>query len=164
MALPLGEQAGEPAEQEVARAAGRIDHPDLAEAELPDRGVERPVQDERLDELGRLEEGIALARRLGQVLVEVAEEARAPVRVGEVVDEPAGVGVHALEEGEQGHGTIARERQAEERVVAPVEQAGHARQRRRLVEAGEQILEVRIVRARAEVGVVAIAGEVQALP
>ena len=68
-----------------------------------------------------------------------------------------------LEEGEQRHGAIARERQAEERVVAPVEQAGHARQRRRLVEAGEQVLEVRIVRVGPEVGVVAVAGEVHAL-
>jgi hypothetical protein len=48
--------------------------------------------------------------------------------------------------------------------VAPVEQAGHARQRRRLVEAGEQVLEVRIVRMRPEVGVVAVTGEVHALP
>jgi hypothetical protein len=43
----MGEQAGEPAEQELARAAGRVDHPNLAEAELADRGVERPLQDER---------------------------------------------------------------------------------------------------------------------
>ena len=78
------------AEEEVAAAAGGVDEADLLVAELLDRRRERPVEDELLDELGRLEQRVALAGGLGEVLVEVAEEAGPVLRVGEVVDEDAG--------------------------------------------------------------------------
>ena len=55
------------------------------QAELLDRRVERVVEDELLDELGRLEQRVGLPRGFGQVLVEVAEEAGVPLGVGEVV-------------------------------------------------------------------------------
>ena len=164
MALPLVEQAGEPAEQEVARAAGRVDHPDLAEAELADRRVERPVEDELLDELRRLQQGVALARRLGEVLVEVAEEARAPVRVGEVVDErgrcpgrcrwkkSSSAMAPSPESGRRKSGLWRRSN----RPAMPGSAAASSK-------AGEQVLAVAVVRVGPEVGVVAVAGEVQAL-
>ena len=47
-------------------------------------GVERAVEDEPLDEVGRLEQGVLLAGRLGEVLVQVAQEPRVAIRVGEV--------------------------------------------------------------------------------
>jgi hypothetical protein len=75
----------------MARAAGRVDHPHLAKAELANRRVEGAIEDELLDELRRLKQRIALARLLGEVLVEVSQKARAPVRVSEIVDEPTGV-------------------------------------------------------------------------
>ena len=49
----------------------------LGEAELVDRRLERAVEDELLDELRRLQQRVLLLRRLGEILVEVAEEARA---------------------------------------------------------------------------------------
>ena len=49
-------------------------------------GVECAVEDEVLDELGRLQQRVLL-RRFGEVLVEVAEKARVQRRVGEVVGE-----------------------------------------------------------------------------
>ena len=64
----------------------------LGQPELLDRRVQGAVEDELLDEDGRLEQGVLLAGRLGQVLVEVAQEAAYPARVGEVVDERPGVG------------------------------------------------------------------------
>ena len=47
-------------------------------------GVERPVEDERLDEDRSLEQGEPLLRVLGEVLVEVAEEPGVARRIGEV--------------------------------------------------------------------------------
>ena len=61
----------------------------LGQAELVDRRLERAVEDEVLDEVGRLQQRVALLRRLGQVLVEVAEEAGAQLGSREVVRELA---------------------------------------------------------------------------
>ena len=73
-------------------AAGRVDHLEavvrmqasvgqeprliarLRQPELLDRRVERAVEDELLDEDGRLEQRVLLAGGFGEVLVEVAEE------------------------------------------------------------------------------------------
>ena len=73
--IPQGEEPRKAAEQEVAGAAGGIDHPHFAEAEGLDGRGEGAVEDELLDEDGGLEEGVAFARGFGEVLVEVAEEA-----------------------------------------------------------------------------------------
>jgi hypothetical protein len=75
----------------MPRAAGRIDHADVLISELPDSGVERPRQDPGLYELRRLQQSVALACLLGQVLVEVTEKARVPVGGGEVVQQFAGL-------------------------------------------------------------------------
>ena len=73
--IPEGEEAGKGAEEEVAGAAGGIDEADGAEAEGFDGWGEGAVEDELFDEDGGLEEGVAFAGGLGEVLVEVAEEA-----------------------------------------------------------------------------------------
>ena len=63
------------------------------EAELGERWRQRLVEDELLDEDRRLEQGVGLAGVVGEVLVEVAEEAGVECRVGEVMDQlAAGVG------------------------------------------------------------------------
>jgi hypothetical protein len=64
----------------VARAAGRVDEAHVFEPELGDGRVERLVEDEFLDKLRRLEERVALTDRLGEILVQVAEEARVLAR------------------------------------------------------------------------------------
>ncbi len=88
----------------MPRTAGRVHELEPVQAELVDRGREREVEDELLDELGRLQQREALAGRLRQVLVEVAEEAgvEAPVATAlvEGVHEPP-ISVAAPEEGEQ---------------------------------------------------------------
>ena len=61
---PQGIQPPERAQQEVPRAAGRIDQAHFPEAELLDCGRERAVEDELLHELGRLEQRVALAGAL----------------------------------------------------------------------------------------------------
>jgi hypothetical protein len=83
--LPLIEQAGKAAEQEVPRAAGRVDQPDFLVAELGDGRGQRAVEDEFFDELRCLQQGKLFLRRFGKILIEVAEKARAPLRVGEVM-------------------------------------------------------------------------------
>ena len=134
---PALDQPGKAAEQEVPAAAGRVDHLEavvgmeppvgfeprlvarLGEAEFLDRRVERPVEDELLDEDRRLEQRVPLPCLLGEVLVEVAQEPRVPGRVGEVVDQRPRVRVDPLEEAEQLSGRIAAEpvREIADRVV-----------------------------------------------
>ena len=72
--LPAPQQPVERTEQEVPRAAGRVDQPHRCEPELLDCWVEGAVENELLDELRRLQQRVVLARLLGQVLVEVTEE------------------------------------------------------------------------------------------
>ncbi len=60
VACPLIYKTPKCSQQEVTGAAGRVDHPHLAEAELADSRRERAVEDELLDELGRLQQRIAL--------------------------------------------------------------------------------------------------------
>ena len=90
--LVLRPEAIEPlesTEQEMSRAAGGVDEAHVAETELLDGGLERAVEDELLHEPGRLEQCVPLSGALRQVLIEIAEEARVPGRVGEVVREGA---------------------------------------------------------------------------
>ncbi len=49
--------------------SGKVDHPQLLVAELADSWLKRPVEDIGLDEIGCPQQGIALARLLGKVLV-----------------------------------------------------------------------------------------------
>ena len=163
MALPARQQPGEAAQQEVPGAAGRVDHPHPVPAELADGRIERTVQYPGFHEVRRLQQGVSLARVLRQVLVEVAQEARVPVRVGEVVQEVAAARALA-EEGQQRHRPVARDGQAEQRVARRVKQAGQARQARDPFENFQQILGVAVVRVGAEVGPLPLPGQLAALP
>ena len=87
--VPAVEQPVERAEQEVARAAGRVDQPEALERPIVQRRFQRPVEDELLDEHRRLQQRVGLLGVLGQVLVQVTEEPGRQRRVGEVVDERA---------------------------------------------------------------------------
>ncbi len=95
---PAFDQPGEAAEQKVPAAAGRVDYleavvgmqstvghkprfiPHLGQPELLNRRVERAVEDEFLDEDGRLQQREFLACLFGEVLVEIAQESRVPGR------------------------------------------------------------------------------------
>ena len=57
-----------------ARPAGEVQQPHHAVAEDFDGRRERAVEDALLDELGHLQEGVAFARELGQILIKVAQE------------------------------------------------------------------------------------------
>lgn len=83
---PGTEQSVERTQQEVAGAAGGIDQGRTGKAEGLDGRREGAVEDELLDEVGRLEQGVGVLGVLGQVLVEIAEESRRPRRIGEIVD------------------------------------------------------------------------------
>jgi hypothetical protein len=85
--LPKPEEPLERAYQEVSRATGWVHEPYLFEAELVEGRLERAVQDEALDELRRLQQRVALLRRIGQILVEIAKEPCVEFLVAEVVDE-----------------------------------------------------------------------------
>ena len=93
----------------MARTTGRVEHPQPFQPKLLDSRVERTVENKLLDEFRRLQQGILLAGCLRQVLVQVAQEACVPVRVSEIVDQRASVGVDPLEEPQQLASRIAAE-------------------------------------------------------
>ena len=68
----LGLDCPAAAEQEVARAARRVDHPEALERTFRKRRLQGAVQDELLHELGRLQQGECLLRVVGEVLIQVA--------------------------------------------------------------------------------------------
>ena len=82
---PHIEQALESAEQEVAGTAGGIDQAHFLVAEFIQRRRQGAIENEFLDELRGLQQGVALAGGFREVLVEIAQEAGVPGRVGEVV-------------------------------------------------------------------------------
>ena len=143
-AHPGLEQAPEGPEQEVPGATGGVDQAHGGEAEGVDGRGEGAVEDEGLDEPGGLEQGVAAAGVLGEVLVEVAEEAGVPLGVGEVVDQGAGVRVHPLPEAQQGGGGVAAGAEGPERVVGGVEQGGSGGQGGDAPEAVQQIVPIRV--------------------
>src|SRR5690606_27719246 len=119
--LPRRKQVTEGAEQEVPRAAGRIDELHLGEAELLDGSVERLLEDELLDEVRRLQERVALAHRLRQVLVEVTEEPRVAailIGSGESERRRSGGCVDLLEEIQQRSRSFAGGSEHPDRVVS----------------------------------------------
>ena len=128
VALPLGQQAVKAAQQKVARTTGGVDQAYFAEAELVDGRCERAVENELFHELGRLQQCVALAGSFAQVLVQVAQEAGVPGRVGEVVQQLPGVRIHLLPELAQRHGGVAAQPQAEGRVVGFVKEGAQAGQ------------------------------------
>ena len=84
--LPGGEQPLERADQEVTATARGIDELHGGQPVLGERRREGAIEDERLDKDGRLQQREALLGVLGQVLVQIAEEPRVALRVGEVED------------------------------------------------------------------------------
>ena len=89
MAVPAVEQAVEGAEQEVAGAAGGVDELEAFEGPLFEGWFEGAVEDEFLDEDRGLQQRVGVLGVLGQVLVQVAEEAGGQRAVRQVVDERA---------------------------------------------------------------------------
>ena len=161
VALPLGQQAVKAAQQKVARTTGGVDQAYFAEAELVDGRCERAVENELFHKLGRLQQGVALARGLAQVLVQVAQKAGVPGRVGKVVLQGAGVGVHLPPKFEQRHGGIAADAEAKNRVVRLVKKGLQAGQVARFAEGGQQVVAVAFVRVGLKVGVVPVARQRQ---
>ena len=141
---PQLEQPPKGPEQEMAGAAGGVDEAHLAETELFDGRGEGAVEDEFLDELRGLEQGVTLARGLGEVLVKVPEKAGVPVGVGEIMDQRPGVRVYPLPETQEPGGPVAGGPQGPEGVVLGVEQLGGGRVGTHLVEAVEQVVAVRM--------------------
>ena len=156
---PEGIEALESTEQEVSRAAGGVDQAHVAEAELLDGGIERAVEDELLHELGCLEQRVPLAGALGEVLVEIAEEARVPRRIGEVVREGAGIGVDPLPQAKEatrgvargGAELLARLFERPDGIVSLVEDAVGDGQRGDRAKDVEQIIAVALCGVRPEV-------------
>ena len=73
--VPPVQEPVEGAEQEVARPAGRVDQLEAFERPFLQCRFQGPVEDELLDEHRGLQQRVGLLRVLGQVLVQVAEEA-----------------------------------------------------------------------------------------
>ncbi len=156
--LPEGEEPREGAEEEVAAAAGGVDEADLFGADLLEGGGERPVEEELFHELGRLEEGVALAGGLGEVLIEVAEKAGRPCGVGEVVEEVAGL-VALLPELAEEARAVGGKSKREGRVVLRVEEVRGAGELADLAEEGEEDVAVGVGGEGADVIGVAVLGE-----
>ena len=122
--LPGGEQSLERADQEVAATARGVDHLHGRQPVLGERGREGAIEDERLDEDRRLQQGEPLLGVLGEVLIQVAEESRVALWVGEVVDGSHIFGrvVERIPQPDQPASRIAGDRQPPQRVVCLVEQ------------------------------------------
>ncbi len=103
---PQREQPLECPDQEVSRATSGINQSNLVEAEFVNCRTQRLVQDEPLDEFGRLQERETLLGSFGEVLVKVAEKASVEVWIGEVVHNEAGGRIDGCECGAQYFGTV----------------------------------------------------------
>ena len=86
---------------------------------------EGAVEDELLDEEGRLEEGELFLRGDGKLLVEVAEKTGFPLRVGEVADGPSALRVGLAPKLDEGARGVARGAGEPEGIVPAVEDLGH---------------------------------------
>ena len=144
------------AEEEVSRTTGRIDQAHLPESEFLDRRAERAVQDELLDEFGRLKQCVLLAGAVGEILIKVAQKAGVPGRIGEVVYQTTRIGIDPLPQTEQVTYGVARRgvifpREAPERVVPLIEELPRYRQRRNSAEDLQQELPIGVGGVGAEV-------------
>ena len=149
---PQPEQPPERPQQEVARAAGRVDQPDRLQAELVQGRRQRAVEDELLDELRRLQQGVLLAGRLGEVLVQVAQEARVAPLDSNDRTQVAGLGVDLPPERQQLHAPPSPEGPTAQSGVLPSANRSRGRRDRAdLAEDVEQVLAVAVARVRAEV-------------
>src|SRR5262249_1299905 len=115
-------------EQKMTRAAGGVDEARVLEAEDGNGWFEGAVEDELLDELRGLQEGIALASVLREFLVQVPQEAGVPRRVREIVHQLPGFRDHPAPEGYQLFGRVPGDAIVPDGVVLGVEQRGDRRQ------------------------------------
>ena len=123
--LPAPNESAERAEEEVTRAAGRVEEAHVLEAELCDGRVQRLVEDELLDKLRRLEEREALAHGFGEILVQVPKKARVSAREHQ---RRRATCIALAEEIEQSLCSLARWRQHPYRVVTRVEHVARTRE------------------------------------
>ena len=126
----------------MARTAGWVDQVDFFERVDAERRRQRAVQDEGLDELRRLQQGIAFPRCFRQVLVQVAQESRVPVGVCEVVDQCPGVGIGGAEEAHQLLAHVGRDRSCQQDAL----DFHHVRQARQAACHREHVAQVVVVR------------------
>ena len=144
-----GDQALEPIDQEMARAARWIEQPHLLGAEGLDGGRQRAVQDKRAHEIGCLAEREAGLHDRIELLVQVAHQLALEVLLGEA-PQRARVGVAVPPEGDQ----RARQLVGGQRHLGGLraEQLGHAAtragevlvdpaQERRLAQVRRELLE-----------------------
>ena len=75
-----------------------------------------------------MQQRVAFAGGLAQVLIQVTQEAGVPSGVGEVVRQGAGVGIDLLPELAQRHGGVTADADAEDGVVYFVEEGAQAGQ------------------------------------
>ena len=139
--------------------AGRIDQPHFPIAKLAQGRFQGAVQNELLHKLRRLQQGIPLLRRLRQILVKIAQEPGIPIGIGEIMDQPPGIGIDLLPKPQQSHGPIARHRQPPQRVMALVEQRRHAGQMLHFPETGQEIFPVALPRMGTEITLVPVQGQ-----
>ena len=133
----------------MSRAAGRVDQPDLLKAELVDGRGQRAVEDELLDEDGRLQQGVLLLRLLGEVLVQVAQEAGvAALRPRTTASVPC-LGIISRQNASS-HRRIAARTDCPERRLALGKQVLGGRDLADLVEDMLEVLPVGVVRMLAE--------------
>ena len=100
------------------KTVGTISVLALAALTLPAQS-QRPVKNKFLDEIRSLKKGKLLLCRLGEVLIEVTQKARIPLRIGEIIDQCPGIGIRLAPEIEKLLRRIARRRRLPERVVLP---------------------------------------------
>ena len=101
-------------------SAGGVDELEPVDAEFGDRGGQGAVEDEFFDEHRRLQQRVGLLRVVGQVLVQVAEEAGVQVGVGEVMHQCAVV-VGAAPEVDEALGGLGADLRGPDRVVPGVD-------------------------------------------
>jgi len=145
------EQAMEGSQEEVPGSASRVDELHFLVPEGLDRGSQRAVEDELLDELGRLKERVLLARCFRQVLVEVSEKAGVPGGIGEVMVGRSRVRIHALPEPQKLGRPVSREPNQPQRVVLLIEELGRRGKSLDGAKDVEEVLAVGLSKVRLEV-------------
>ncbi len=156
--LPALEDPGKGVEEEVTGTAGRIDEPHHLVPKLGQRWIQGAIEDELLDEIGRLQQGVLRARGLGEILVQVTEKARAPGWVGKVVGKLPAIRVELAPELDKQARAIGRQLQLPERILLLVEQCGRAWQLPNLAKNPVQIAQLGITRVLLEVDSVTVLG------
>lgn len=140
---PLAEQATERSKEEVTRPTGRVDQPKTftlglidsitVQPKLLNRWLKGVIKNKLLHKLRGLQERICLSGFLGQVLVQVTEEAGVPLGISEVVDQVAVI-THRAPEVDEDLGRLVRRSDRPHRVVLLVKEPSHHRGHAHLLE------------------------------